>query len=69
MKSQAKIRIAADIGGTFTDVAAFDEKRGAVCNALSLTDAPFLNHRVEWTGGVMAEECSMILKDFFRARR
>ncbi len=48
---------------------AFDEKRGAVCNALSLTDAPFLNHRVEWTGGVMAEECSMILKDFFRARR
>jgi tRNA(adenine34) deaminase len=48
---------------------AFDPKRGAVCHALQLTDAPFLNHRVEWAGGVLEEECSMLLKDFFRARR
>jgi tRNA(adenine34) deaminase len=48
---------------------AFDPKRGAVCNALSLTDANFLNHRVNWTGGVLEEECGELLKDFFRARR
>lgn len=48
---------------------AFDPKRGAVCNALSLTDADFLNHRVNWTGGVLEEECGELLKDFFRARR
>jgi tRNA(adenine34) deaminase len=48
---------------------AFDPKRGAVCNALSLSDASFLNHRVNWTGGVLEEECGELLKDFFRARR
>ncbi len=48
---------------------AFDCKRGAVCNALQLTDAPFLNHRVDWTGGVLETECGDLLRDFFRARR
>lgn len=48
---------------------AFDEKRGAVCNALNLTDAPFLNHRVDWQGGVLEDVCSQLLKDFFAARR
>jgi tRNA(adenine34) deaminase len=48
---------------------AFDPKRGAVCNALSLSDAGFLNHRVNWAGGVLEEECGELLKDFFRARR
>ena len=48
---------------------AFDPKRGAVCNAMSLTDAPFLNHRVDWTGGVLEGECAGLLMDFFRARR
>ncbi len=49
--------------------AAADEKRGAVCNVLNLADAPFLNHRVNWRSGVMAEDCSQMLKDFFRNRR
>lgn len=48
---------------------AFDPKRGAVCNALSLSDADFLNHRIDWAGGVLAEECGDLLRDFFRARR
>ena len=48
---------------------AFDPKRGAVCNALSLTDASFLNHRISWVGGVLEAECSEQLRDFFRARR
>ena len=48
---------------------AYDAKRGAVCNALSLTDASFLNHRVSWVGGVLEQECSGLLRDFFKARR
>ncbi|MGJ0484738.1 MAG: tRNA adenosine(34) deaminase TadA [Methylomicrobium sp.] len=48
---------------------AFDPKRGAVCHALSLTDASFLNHRVAWQGGVLEAECSDLLKSFFKARR
>ncbi|MDD1614211.1 MAG: tRNA adenosine(34) deaminase TadA [Methylococcaceae bacterium] len=46
-----------------------DPKRGAVCNALSLSDASFLNHRINWVGGVLEIECSELLRDFFRARR
>lgn len=48
---------------------AYDSKRGAVCNALSLTDASFLNHRISWDGGVLEEECSELLRAFFKARR
>jgi tRNA(adenine34) deaminase len=48
---------------------ALDPKRGAVCSALSLAEAEFMNHTVEWTGGVLAEPCSTLLTDFFRRRR
>jgi tRNA(adenine34) deaminase len=48
---------------------AYDSKRGAVCNALSLADADFLNHRVNWQGGVLERDCSELLKDFFRRKR
>jgi tRNA(adenine34) deaminase len=48
---------------------AFDPKRGAVCNALSLSDASFLNHQMSWAGGVLEADCSELLKVFFRARR
>ncbi|HEY4372247.1 MAG TPA: hydantoinase/oxoprolinase family protein [Burkholderiales bacterium] len=37
MTTQARTRIAADIGGTFTDVAAFDEKRGVLMLGKTLT--------------------------------
>ncbi|MGQ0650714.1 MAG: hydantoinase/oxoprolinase N-terminal domain-containing protein, partial [Betaproteobacteria bacterium] len=33
----SKLRIAADIGGTFTDVAAFDERSGALLLGKTLT--------------------------------
>ena len=48
---------------------ATDPKRGAVCSALQLSDAPFLNHHVQWQGGVLENECAQLLRDFFRARR
>jgi tRNA(adenine34) deaminase len=48
---------------------AIDLKRGAVCSALQLADAEFLNHKLEWTGEVLADQCSRLLTDFFRRRR
>lgn len=48
---------------------AYDPKRGAVCNALSLTDASFLNHKVDWVGGVLEDECSDLLVNFFKEKR
>jgi tRNA(adenine34) deaminase len=48
---------------------AFDPKRGAVCHALNLADANFLNHRILWVGGLLELECSNLLTDFFRSRR
>lgn len=48
---------------------AFDPKRGAVCHALNLSNASFLNHRVSWQGGVLQADCSDVLTEFFKARR
>ncbi|MBD9358359.1 tRNA adenosine(34) deaminase TadA [Methylomonas albis] len=48
---------------------AYDAKRGAVCHALQLSDAAFLNHSVEWTGGILETDCAELLSDFFKARR
>ncbi len=48
---------------------AYDPKRGAVCNCLQLADTDFLNHRIAWTGGVLANQCGDLLIDFFRKRR
>lgn len=48
---------------------AYDPKRGAVCNALNLADADFLNHSVSWQGGVLETDCSEILRNFFKLKR
>lgn len=48
---------------------AVDPKAG-MCGSLgNLVQDPRLNHRVELTAGVLAEECGAVLRDFFRARR
>lgn len=49
--------------------AAKDEKRGGVCSALSLAQADYVNHHVEWQGGVLEEECSHLLTTFFKEKR
>ena len=46
-----------------------DPKAGAVTSVYDLIAQPKLNHRVEWTGGVLAAECGAVLQEFFRARR
>ncbi len=44
---------------------AYDPKAGAVGSVLDLSDIKEFNHRVEINGGLLAEECSAILKEFF----
>jgi tRNA(adenine34) deaminase len=48
---------------------ATDPKGGAASSLYSVGDDPRLNHRIEVVGGVLAEECALLLKDFFRRRR
>ena len=49
--------------------AAPDPKAGACGSVLAVLNHPQLNHRVEVTPGLLAEECSAMLSAFFRARR
>jgi tRNA(adenine34) deaminase len=46
-----------------------DAKGGAVHSCFAVLEHPQLNHRVEVTDGVLAEETAAVLKDFFAARR
>ncbi|MES2071671.1 MAG: tRNA adenosine(34) deaminase TadA [Pseudomonadota bacterium] len=48
---------------------ASDPKTGACGSVLNLFEQDQLNHHTVVTGGVMAEECGNLLKDFFAARR
>ncbi len=48
---------------------AYDPKSGAVTSCMHGFEAPGLNHRVASTGGVLADECGALLKQFFRDRR
>jgi tRNA(adenine34) deaminase len=48
---------------------AHDERFGAVETVFQLCDSGSLNHRIEITSGVRAEECRALMQEFFRARR
>ncbi|MDE2654420.1 MAG: tRNA adenosine(34) deaminase TadA [Gemmatimonadota bacterium] len=48
---------------------AHDPKGGMAGSLENLVQDPRLNHRVELLGGVLAEESSVLLRRFFRARR
>ena len=48
---------------------ASDAKTGCVHSVLKLFDNPQLNHHTMVEGGVLAEECAQVLKDFFKERR
>ena len=48
---------------------AADPKAGAAASLYRILDDGRLNHRVEVTAGVRAEECDALLTEFFRARR
>ena len=48
---------------------AWDPKAGMAGSVGDILRHPRLNHRPEVLGGVMADECGALLKDFFAARR
>ena len=47
---------------------AYDPKGGAAGSVLNLYDYKF-NHKVNVVGGIMEEECSTIIKEFFKELR
>ena len=48
---------------------ALDPKAGACGSVLDVIHEPRLNHRVEVTPGVLADECGEVLREFFVAKR
>ena len=48
---------------------AADPKAGVVESIAQALDNPKLNHRVKVTGGILKEECSRTLSEFFKALR
>jgi tRNA(adenine34) deaminase len=48
---------------------AADSKAGAVKSVLQVLNHPALNHQMEIVPGLLADECGLLLQDFFRKRR
>ena len=46
-----------------------DSKAGAAESLFNVVNNPALNHMVEVTAGVCGEECTQVMKDFFKKRR
>ena len=46
-----------------------DPKAGAAGSVLDVLAEPRLNHRPQVEGGVLADECAALLREFFAARR
>lgn len=46
-----------------------DPKAGAMASVYDVSDNPKLNHRIDVTRGVLADECSALLSEFFRKLR
>ena len=48
---------------------AYEKKGGGVVSKFNILSESGLNHVCAFEGGVLEEECSSIIKEFFRARR
>jgi tRNA(adenine34) deaminase len=48
---------------------ATDPRVGAAGSIFNIVQHPSLNHRLDVTAGVLAEECGTLLREFFAARR
>lgn len=48
---------------------AYDPKTGVVSSVDQLLSRDYLNHRCEVSGGILADECGAMLKQFFQERR
>ena len=48
---------------------AYDPKAGAAGSVVNLFEKNLFNHNIELIGGVLEEECGIMLKDFFKNKR
>lgn len=48
---------------------ALDSKAGGVHSLFNILTHPNLNHQVQVTGGVLEQECAMLVQEFFKKRR
>ncbi|WNO11583.1 tRNA adenosine(34) deaminase TadA [Teredinibacter sp. KSP-S5-2] len=48
---------------------ALEPKAGVLQSNPELISSGIFNHSLEWTGGVLAEECTAIIQQFFQRRR
>lgn len=46
-----------------------EPKAGVLCSNTHLLNSDIYNHRFEWQGQVLEEECSAVIQEFFRERR
>lgn len=46
-----------------------DPKGGAICSSFEIFKSKSVNHHPEIVGGICEDECSRIMKDFFRNKR
>jgi tRNA(adenine34) deaminase len=48
---------------------AYDPRAGAAGSVFNIFQNKDLNHKIDFIGGILAEECGLILRQFFEARR
>jgi len=48
---------------------AYDKKFGAVVSNLKFFEQSFCNHKINISSGILKDECSELLKNFFKERR
>ncbi len=46
-----------------------DPKTGVINSQLQLLDSSIMNHKIEVSSGLLADEAKQVLQDFFKARR
>lgn len=48
---------------------AYEKKSGSAVSKFNILTDSGLNHKTEFTGGVLEKECASLLKDYFREKR
>ena len=48
---------------------AYEQKSGGAQSKFNILSESGLNHKTEFEGGIMLDECSSMLKDYFKAKR
>lgn len=48
---------------------AAEPRAGAIVSQLRLTESAHFNHKIEVVGGILADQCSELMRNFFRQRR